>query len=390
MRRCGEIDGMVDECPDEERRLRIAMIHDEPLLDDATGVSDRPDDLVSALTRRGHEVEVFTPPEARDRDFSTYDVVHAFDSAAVPRARGPLVVRTLTRHPFRGIRSARGRWRTRRHIAGRGARQLWGSVTATATVLSTPDAAAGAPWARTVIPHGIDRSVFAANPRRQSSRPTVLFVGTWNGPDHGAQLAWHFARTVARRVPEAQLRMVTSDEPVGAPDGVVTLGSLDQSELLEEYHRAWVFCLSSEAGEPGALLEAMSAGLPVVAMPTAYSRRVTRDGHDGVVVGFAGLADVLVSLLTSATARRRMARRAYARAQEYDIDTVAEQYEDVYRARLRARRAVLDRRGSPGPVAGPTPGSALASRPSASSSAEGAQHHAHTPEGVSSEHSGPA
>ncbi len=329
---------MIDEPSGEERRLRIALIRDEPPVHDAGRERSRPDDLAAALERHGHVVDVLTSAQCRGRDISGYDVVHAFGTASVPwRWRGPVRIRTLDAHPFRGVRRARS-WRNRTRIAADGLSRLWASATA-ATVVTRPEAGAGVPWLNTVVPVGVDRAVFAPGTAAKPPAPVVLFVGSWSGSDRGAELAWLFVRTVARRVPGAELRMITPDDAVGAPEGVVLLGRLEPAELLDEYRRAWVFCVPSEVGESAALLEAMSMGLPVVATPTDQSRSITRDGIDGVLVGFAGIPDVLVSLLTSAPARHRMSQLALERSHAYDFETIAERYEQVYRTRGRLPRA---------------------------------------------------
>ena len=140
-------------------------------------------------------------------------------------------------------------------------------------------------------------------------------------------------------VPDAQLWMVSEDCPP-AP-GVLPLGRLSDEELVDRYHRAWVFCLpSSYEGVGIPYVEALAAGLPVVATPNAGARFVLDGGRAGVLAPDAELGTALVRLLGDAAERERLAKVGEERAAAFDLGRIADRYEDAYYDLLAPQPAV--------------------------------------------------
>ncbi|MDP3767006.1 MAG: glycosyltransferase, partial [Dehalococcoidia bacterium] len=89
------------------------------------------------------------------------------------------------------------------------------------------------------------------------------------------------------------------------------------------------------------LLEAMAAGLPVVASNIEGYAGVLTHGVEGLLVlpGDAdGLADALLRLLNDAGLRRRMAEQGRRRAQEFSWARVSQQVLSYYERLLHERR----------------------------------------------------
>ena len=101
--------------------------------------------------------------------------------------------------------------------------------------------------------------------------------------------------------------------------------------LADAYRRAWVFCLPSDYegfGIPYA--EALASGTPVVATPNVGARYVLDDGRAGVIVGLPDLGRTLVELLGDGARRDRMRVAGLARAREFALTSVVDQYEAIY------------------------------------------------------------
>ncbi len=103
-----------------------------------------------------------------------------------------------------------------------------------------------------------------------------------------------------------------------------------------------VFVLPShQEGLPVALMEAMSAGLPVVATMVGGVPDVVTDGVEGILVppGRADLLAEAVSLVTRDVAlRSRLADGALSRSALFDVRNATRAIESIYTGLLDARR----------------------------------------------------
>jgi phosphatidylinositol alpha-mannosyltransferase len=210
-----------------------------------------------------------------------------------------------------------------------------------------------------VIPNGIDFSRFAAPPRRSRPAPTILFVGRLERRK-GLPVLLEAFRLVRQRFPEARLEIVGPDgglrrwveDYIGRHrlDGVELAGFLPEEEVVRRYRSAWVFCAPATGGESFGLvlLEAMAAGLPVVASDIPGYREVAGGPSGAVLVpprDPAALARELVGLISDPDRRTELGRRGQEWAARFDWDRVARQVVEVYRTarRVAAQPAWPDR-----------------------------------------------
>jgi glycosyltransferase involved in cell wall biosynthesis len=158
------------------------------------------------------------------------------------------------------------------------------------------------------------------------------------------------APAVLARVPGARF-VVVGDGPLAAGlrteaaraglDGRFRLetGPVDLPAL---YRAADLFVLPSRfEGLPLALLEAMAAGVPVIATRTTGSDEVVEDGRTGTLVPVgdpAALAEAIARALTYPEGTRGWAEAARARVRErFDASRMADETARVYEQVLRAR-----------------------------------------------------
>jgi glycosyltransferase involved in cell wall biosynthesis len=136
---------------------------------------------------------------------------------------------------------------------------------------------------------------------------------------------------------------------LGLARQVAFLGTVPLAELHERYGRASLFCLpSKQEGFGIVFLEAMAAGLPVVAGRAAAVPETVADGETGLLVdpGDPGaLAAALASLLADPAQRRALGAAGRQRVRQYRADAVAELF-------LTRVGAALGQRAAKGPACG--------------------------------------
>ncbi len=202
-----------------------------------------------------------------------------------------------------------------------------------------------------VIPNGIELERFAAAPRIPRPEPTILFVGRLERRK-GVPVLLQAFRLVKQKLPTARLEIVGPDGGLRPRveeyirrhrmDGVELTGFLPDDEVVRRYRQAWVFCAPATEGESFGLvlLEAMAAGLPVVASDIPGYREVAGGSRAAVLVPPrepTTLAAALINVIADPDLRADLGRRGQEWAARFDWNRVARQVLEVYRtARLGA------------------------------------------------------
>lgn len=209
-----------------------------------------------------------------------------------------------------------------------------------------------------IIPNGVDIAHFAkAKPLEefQDGKLNVLFVGRpekRKGLDH---LLPAFALVRKKR---KDVRLIV----VGAGkfdrykrmarslhvDDVEFRGYVSNAELPRYHQSAHVFCAPNTGFESQGivLLEAMAAGLPIVASNIEGFASVLTHGVQGLLVlpgEEAELADALLELLADEPARRRMGEQGRHHAEDFSWDRVSQQILSYYERLLYERSMTGER-----------------------------------------------
>jgi glycosyltransferase involved in cell wall biosynthesis len=190
-----------------------------------------------------------------------------------------------------------------------------------------------------VVPEPIDltrwRKALEGAPGDRAETPTILCVAHLYPRKDVATLLDAIAR-----LPGATLRVVGTGPELARLQGqakrlqladrVQFLGHVSFERLAAEYRRADVFCLPSrQEGFGIVFLEAMAAGLPIVAARAAAVPEVVADGECGILVppGDAPeLASAFERLLADSAERRHLGEAGRRRVERYDATKVAEQF----------------------------------------------------------------
>jgi len=191
-----------------------------------------------------------------------------------------------------------------------------------------------------MIPNGVDTARFTPAESREEGGPVrLVFVGRvvhQKGLDV-------LLSALAKLPSEADYALtIVGDGPLrGAlTEQAASLGVLPRlrfagwagrEEMPELLRRADLFVFPSrDEGMPNAVLEAMAAGLPVVATRISGNEEVVADGETGLLVppdDPDALAGALAGLLADAALRRQLGAAGRARVcREYSWQSVAERY----------------------------------------------------------------
>ena len=181
-----------------------------------------------------------------------------------------------------------------------------------------------------VVPNGCTAAVTPGQVGvRDETRPTVLYVGRLSRAK-GLEVALRAVQLVAKSVPNSSFFFCGEWDTPRYRQEMTSL--VEQQELGDMVHfpgptvgrekesllaRAWVLIVPSfSEGQPWVILEAMSAGVPVVASDTGAIAETVRNGAAGFVVpagDSAMLADRITSLLRDDAVWKRMSAEAEKR-----------------------------------------------------------------------------
>jgi phosphatidylinositol alpha-mannosyltransferase len=211
-----------------------------------------------------------------------------------------------------------------------------------------------------VIPNGVYVDRFAGAPvgaawQGTRERPTVAFVGRLDEPRKGLPVLARAIPAVLDAVPGARFlvagrgdaeeaRELLDDRSLAACEFLGQVSDADKASLLRSVD---VYVAPHTGGESFGivLVEAMSAGAPVLASDLDAFGRVLDGGELGVLFAVgddAALAANLLRLLADEALRDRLAAKAQTAVRRYDWSVVADEVLAVYETVAAGAQAVAE------------------------------------------------
>ncbi|MCI0899694.1 MAG: glycosyltransferase family 4 protein [Chloroflexi bacterium] len=204
-----------------------------------------------------------------------------------------------------------------------------------------------------IIPNGIDFKHFSSNvaplPQYQDGKLNILFVGRLE-KRKGLRYLLEAYSKLKWEQPNIRLIVVGPGSPDKESYSVMSsrnlqdvefVGRVSYDELPRYYASADIFCSPATGAESFGivLLEAMSAGKPVVASDIEGYRGIVTDGEQGLLVpkkDSDALANALGILVRDPELRSKLGGQGNRSAEEYRWEVVAGRIEDYYNTCLQA------------------------------------------------------
>jgi glycosyltransferase involved in cell wall biosynthesis len=213
-----------------------------------------------------------------------------------------------------------------------------------------------APASIAVIPNGVDRPRHESAGVAAEQRTRVITVANLR-PEKNHETLIAAADLLSADFPDVEFQIVGDGPRRSELEALVRSRRLDDrvsflghredvGRLLSE---ASIFALPSRSEAfPNGAIEAMAAGLPVVASAVGGLLDLIQHGRTGLLIepgNPAALADALRRLLTNQTAAARIGEHARAHVQQrYSFERMVKAFEDLYLAGLPARSLSAARR----------------------------------------------
>jgi glycosyltransferase involved in cell wall biosynthesis len=210
-----------------------------------------------------------------------------------------------------------------------------------------------------VIPNGVELSEFEGTPRElgreklgiNPEEKILLFVGSLR-PVKGLRFLIEAMSIVGRLHPEARLLIVGGGKErprledlarrLDLERTVDFIGEVPHREIASYLAAADMFVLPSlSEGFPNVLLEAMAAGLPIVATNVNGMPEIVEDGSNGFLVDPgdpAAIADRVLALLGDAQISQRISGNNREKTKHYTWASTVDRLEEVYASLGAGRR----------------------------------------------------
>lgn len=187
-----------------------------------------------------------------------------------------------------------------------------------------------------VLPNGVYISKFqramVKTPEKRFGRKQLLFVGNIR-PVKGVEYLLNAMSIIVKEEPDAYLVLVGSYPstfvqkiPKDLKNKVLLTGFVNHKEIPAYMKGSYLFILPSlSEGLPNVLLEAMVAGLPIVATNVGGIPEIVRNGENGFLVrpkDSRALAEKVLLLLKNKSLREHISRNNRLKVRNYDISKI--------------------------------------------------------------------
>lgn len=179
------------------------------------------------------------------------------------------------------------------------------------------------------IPNGVDYSLFDSVKITKTKKPSLIWIGRDDPVKDKATLDQVITK-VRQHLPDLQAEIILD-------------GKLKPRQLIKRYKRSWVYIQTSRSeGFSLTVLEAMAAGLPVVATAVGENPHLISNGKNGYLEEVGDpqrLADQVIKLLRDSGLRNKMGSMNKIIVKEnYSWNRVAAETHQVYSGLVKSKK----------------------------------------------------
>lgn len=196
-----------------------------------------------------------------------------------------------------------------------------------------------------IVPNGVDLEMFeiSSGGQKSGNSKTIIFVGRLH-PVKGVQYLIEAMTIVHQEMPEIELvivgdgveraRLEELAKRLNQDSYIQFTGRIPQGSIPRFMHQADIFALSSlSEGLPVVLLEAMAAGLPIIATNVGGIPDIVKEGVNGYLVNVKNpneIADKILFLLQNYGVWEEISVNNREKAKLFAWDKVTETVEKIY------------------------------------------------------------
>jgi glycosyltransferase involved in cell wall biosynthesis len=188
------------------------------------------------------------------------------------------------------------------------------------------------PCIKSVIYCSVPLDRYTFNERSKTTYPSLLFLGDLDSRKRGRLLLDVFEKEILPKFPDCILTII-GPQPCSGKN-VCYIANCSEQELIQQYQKSWVYCMtSSYEGFGVPVIEASACGCAVVATVNKGISEIINNRMNGMVCTPETLGATVNDVIGSSELRSSLVRNGLTSVQAFATKKIAGEYEEMYRGK---------------------------------------------------------